>query len=118
MVVIEVKEKVVIEDGKKTGTISRIENRTTEQGYEYTDIYIKMNELDREIKYSAPTRLSEGTKLYALVSVFSNIEPGDKVDLDNVLIGQRVSFMTINKPSKTGKGIFAEIVEGSIKQIK
>jgi hypothetical protein len=40
---------------------------------------------------------------------------GKKVDPENELVGKKISFTSINRPSKKG-GEFAEIVPESIKQ--
>jgi len=108
---LEWKEPVEIEDGKHTGTITRVEFRS--DPYEYTDIYIKLDEADVELKYGCPTNLSENTKLgKLLIALGEKSEKGRKVRIDEVLKGKRVEFMTL-----VNKEGYARIVPDSIKAV-
>lgn len=106
------KEPIDIPEGKQSGEITRVEYRETP--FKYTDIYIKPDGLDIELKYGAPTTLSQNSKLGKLLEKFGDkYEKGKKSDPEKVLIGKQVTFMTINI-EKEGKE-YAEIVDGSIK---
>ena len=114
---LEWKERVEIADGNHTGEISRIEYR--HEPYEYTDIFIKLDDSDIELKYGCPTNLSEQSKLGVLLQAFgAEAKAGTKIDPEVALKGQKVSFMTITKPSKKDRDkSFSEIVADSIKPI-
>jgi hypothetical protein len=113
-------EKVkLIEEGKHTGTISKVEER--EEPFQYADIYIKLDEPAVEIKAGFPNRIKiddsgkPTTKLGKFL-VDMGVELKADADLDlNTLVGKKVQLMTINK--ETEKGTFANVVEGSIKPI-
>ncbi len=114
---LEWKESIQIPDGKKSGEITKIEYRT--DPYEYTDIFVKLDELDFEMKYGCPTILSENSKLGRVMQLFGEtFEKGKKSDPEKTLVGKKVELMTITKKSqKTGKD-YAEVVEDSIKPAK
>jgi len=110
---LEWKETIIIPDGNHTGTITKIEYRT--EPFEYTDVYVKLDDVDIEIKYGCPTVLSENSKLGRLLKAFgANYVAGTKIDPNTALIGQKVQLMTITKPGKDGKE-YAEVVTDSIK---
>jgi hypothetical protein len=112
---LEWKEPIQIPDGNQTGTIVKIAYRT--DPYEYTDIIVKLDSQDVEMKYGCPTVLSENSKLGRLLKVFGiEAKAGTKIDPEKVLINQKVQFMTITKPNKDGKE-FSEIVSDSLKPI-
>lgn len=112
---LEWKESIQIQDGSHTGTVSKVEFRT--EPYEYTDVYVKLEGLDVELKYSCPTNLSENSKLGRLLQSFGIAPtPKTKIDPEKVLVGQKVQFMTLTKKTKEGKE-FSEIVEDSVKPV-
>ena len=111
---LEVKKVINIEEGKHTGEVTKLEERT--EPYHYIDVYIKIDGEDFEIKYGAPATLSERSKLGRLVSQFTELNEGEKLDLDKTLIGQKVQFMTMNE-EKEGN-IYARVVEDSVKPLK
>lgn len=109
----EWKEPIKIPDGNHTGEVIRVEER--HEPFEYTDVVVKIDGFDFEIRYGCPTVLSENTKLGKLLQRFGiEATPGTKVDPELVLKGQRVQFMTIMKKGKDGKE-YAEIVADSLK---
>lgn len=108
------KESIQIPDGKHTGQIMRIESRT--EPYEYTDIIIKPDDQDVELKYGCPTVLSENSKLGTLMMAFGSMfEKGKEISISEYLVGKRVQFMTLTK-ARDGKN-FAEIVKDSVKPV-
>jgi hypothetical protein len=118
---LEVKKSITVDEGKHTGVISRIEQRNVDyQGdvITYIDVFISNvdGNKDLELKYGAPAAISERTKLGKLLSNFTKLEPGKKVDIEKILLNQKVQFMTINE--ETDRGTFARIVDGSLKPIK
>jgi len=115
MVELEWKESIQIQDGRHTGKITKIDYRT--DPYEYTDVFVLLDDVEIEIKYGCPTVLSENSKLGRMLKAFGQeFAKGKKVDPEEVLVGKLVQFMTIAK-SREGK-TFSEIVEDSIKPIQ
>lgn len=112
---IEITESIDVADGVHTGVVSRIEYRTTEQGYKYADIYIKEETTQLELKYGCPQTVSEKSKLGKLLFQFVPLPPKTKVDPDKVLIGKPVKFMTMKETTQQGK--FVRIVDGSVSPI-
>lgn len=113
MTKMKVKEPIVLEDGKHTGTIVRVEERT--EPYEYTDVVIKEDSKELELKYGCPTYLSTNSKLGRLLANFTKVEVDIEIDPAEVLKDKRVEFMTLRK--KTEKGEFTEIVADSVRPI-
>lgn len=109
----EWKEPMNIEDGKHSGEITKVEER--HDPYEYTDIFIKLDDVDVEMRYGCPTLLSENSKLGRLMQIFGvNAVPNTKTDPEAVLVGKRAVFMTLTKKNKEGKD-YSEIIVDSIK---
>ena len=105
-------EPVRVPEGKHTGVISKVEYRY--EPYEYTDIFIKLDEHDVEIKYGVPTKLSSQTRLGRLMIEFGcECKTGEKVNPAEVLTGKKVQFMTMLK-LKDGND-YAEIVRDSLR---
>jgi len=114
---LEFKEAIKLEEGKHEGKISKVENRIAgEEDYEYVDIFIDVKGKDVTLKYGCPANLSTNSRLGKLMALFTTLSKGDKYDPKDVLMGKAVSFMTMNKEKK--QGIFAEVVEGSIKPLE
>ena len=110
---IEMKEHKLLEDGKHEGTVEKIEYR--DEPYKYTDVFIKVDEESFDLKYGVPTSAGMEGKLAKLLGAFANIVPGEKYDPEKILVGKRVSFMTIQE--KRDGGTFVKIVDGSIKPV-
>lgn len=108
---IEVKEGIHLEDGKHTGKITRVEYR--EEPYRYTDIYIEEKLTTLELKFGCPTSKSINSKLMKLLSKFTEIKSGMKVNPETVLHNREVEFMTLQE--QTEKGTFTRIVDNSVK---
>lgn len=107
-------EPIKISDGRHIGTITRVEYK--DKPYEYTEVFIEIDERSIEIKYGCPTILSENSKLgKLLIAMGEKYEPKTKSNPEKVLIGKRIEFMTLNKKSKKDGKEYAEIVEDSIK---
>lgn len=107
------KKSIDIPDGTHTGEIVDIFMRY--EPYEYTDIVIKLDGFDFDLKYGCPSILSENSKLGKLMLAFGETFEVDKeVDIDATLMHKRVSFMVLKQKGKDGKE-YSNIVEGSIK---
>lgn len=108
-----VKEVKGIPEGLHKGVIDRIESRdvilNNGETASYVDVCIK-TEGDVIIRYGSPKTLSEKSKLGKLVSKFTDLKAGKTIDVEGVLVGKKVSFVTFN----TENG-FARISEGSLK---
>ena len=109
----EMKKPIEVADGLHLGTISKVEYRT--EPYSYTDVFIKLDGEEVELKYGSPSNVGTNTKLGKLLLAFEPVEVGTKVDPEKILIGRRVSFQTLNETN--AKGTFARIIEGSIKPV-
>lgn len=109
-------EPVKIPDGNHSGEITRIQYRF--EPYEYTDVCVKidMENAKIELKYGCPSILTENSKLgKLLIAMGAKFEKGKKEDPEKVLVGKRVTFMTLTKKSKKDKTKeYSEIVEDSI----
>lgn len=111
------KESINIPDGSHSGEITKIEERT--EPYEYTDIFVRLDEHDVEIKYGCPSVLTPNSKLGLLLVAFGMQPVKEQTitteQLKEVFIGRKVELMTIKRKSKDGNKEFSEIVEGSLK---
>ena len=107
-----IKTPNVLEDGMHVGTITRVVPRTTPQNYKYIDIFVKPDNTESEIPYSTPDNVSVNSKLGKVFEQVQKLIPGEEFD-DILLIGKKVSFMTIQE--KTDKGIFSRILDNTLK---
>ena len=108
-------DPVRVPEGKHAGVISKVEYRY--EPYEYTDIFVKIDNYDMEIKYGVPTKLSPQTRLGKLMLEFGEkCELGKKINPQEILVGKKVQFMTIIKGNRDGLE-YAEIVEDSLKPL-
>ena len=110
---LELKEGVKLNDGRHNGLILRVEY--VHSPYEYTEVYIRPENADFELRYGCPSVLSQNSKLYKLISQFKKIDIGQKADPEKILVGKNVSFLTQMKD--TPKGTFVTIVDDSIKPL-
>lgn len=114
---IEMKKAKKLDDGIHHGEIVSIKYDT--EPYEYTRICVKTDSNDMELEYSAPTNLSENSKLMRVLKAFGvEFVAEKKIDPETILKGQKVQFQVINKPSKKDGNIYSEIVEDSLKPTK
>lgn len=111
---LKVKKTAEIEEGKHTGTITKITRRL--EPYDYTDTHIQMDGSDIVLKYGCPTNVTLKSKLGRLLSNFTNLVEDDIVDPEKLMLNQKVSFLTKNEEKENGT--FAKVVEDSIKPIK
>jgi len=114
---LEMKQAKKIPDGIHAGTIIKVSYDT--EPYKYTRVIIKPDDSEIELDYSCPTNLTENSKLMRLMLAFGvQFVPDKKIDVETVLMNQKVQFQTITKPSKKDvTKIYSEIVEGSLKPI-
>jgi len=114
---LEVEDRVEIPDGKKSGKVTKVEERT--EPYHYIDIYVSCEGHDvPELKFGAPAKITKSTKLGRTLSNFVNLRDviGQKVDLEEILVGERVQYMTMQE--ETEQGTFTKIVEDSLKPVE
>ena len=111
---LEVKKAIEIEEGKHQGEITKITRRL--EPYDYVDVYIKMEDSDIELKYGCPTNLSPKSKLGRLVSQFKELKEGEKIEIEQTLVGKKVQFMTLNETKESGT--FAKVVDDSVKPLE
>jgi|GEM_PF-3348479 len=115
---IEVKTPAIVAEGQHIGVITRVEYRT--EPYKYADVFVETKDKEGnivELKYGCPTNISTVTKLGKLLKLFgSELKVKSKIDPEKVLIGKKVTFMTLNKV--TDRGTFSRIVEDSLKPLE
>ena len=120
---LEVKETLDIEEGKHTGEIVDVQQRKVEskdgkETFDYIDLILSIDAYDKvTLKQSVPANLSAKSKLGQLVERFGgNLDSGSKIDIVSVFKGKKVDYMTMNED--TGRGVFARVVDGSLKPKK
>ena len=115
----QISEKIEIPQGKHTGVIAKIENRTTP--YNYTDIFIKVDGLDATLKVGYPTILQvtadkkPASKL-ASVLVRLGLDINKEVDLEKA-VGLKVEFVSFDKISEKNGNTYATIAPESVKKL-
>lgn len=116
------RESVNIEEGKHKGQITRVVlDRRGKKGeeFEYIDIFVQPADAKTELKYSCPADLTVNTKLGKTLMNFGvtveQIESGEEIDVEKLLVGKKVQFLTQNE--ETPRGTFARIVDGSLKPL-
>jgi hypothetical protein len=118
------RESVSIEEGKHTGKIVRLEKRENKE-FVYLDVHVSVDGLQRKdgslmtIKYGCPYDLTANTKLGKLLMNFgvskSKIESGEGINIaDSLKKGTKVQYLVQNEEGDKG-GIFARIIDGSLK---
>ncbi|MBR9701828.1 hypothetical protein GOV13_02810 [Candidatus Pacearchaeota archaeon] len=115
----EAKPQIQIDDGLHYGVIKTIEERPVEgKDYTYLDLYLEVEKegepLELKVGFALPNKgvgLNEKQDLGKLViRVTGNpIEPGKDYDLDQILVGKRVQFVTL-----TGEK-YVEVTKESVK---
>jgi len=115
---IEVKSPMNVAEGQHIGVITRIEYRN--EPYKYTDSFIETKDAEGnvvELKYGCPTSITAVTKLGKLLKTFgAELKVKSKIDPEKILVGKKVTFMTLNKV--TEKGTFSRIVDESLKPME
>ncbi|MEA1877252.1 MAG: hypothetical protein U9N86_10345 [Bacteroidota bacterium] len=111
----EVKAIMKIEDGLHKGAITGVEERT--EPYNYLDVVIEFEE-GKQIKAGYPDFLSTESKLGCLLARFGGdvSTPGSFIDPEEILIGKKCQFMTLNKAK--GDKTYANVVPESLKPCK
>ena len=114
---IEVKEIIDIPEGIHAGEITKIERKIVgDQSYDYTDVYIQLEDIDVEMKTGFPTNISELSKLGMFLKImgmkFEDEEYLSFKEIQKFLMGKKLQFQTFN--SETG---FARIIPETIKKI-
>jgi hypothetical protein len=110
-----------IEDGLHKGKIKLIEERQVDgKDYSYLDVYVQLEEKELELKVGYPLpkdgeTMNDKQALGKLVQRFTGetIEKGKEYDLDKVLTGKAVQFITMQNE----KG-YTEISKDSLKPLK
>ena len=112
---IEEPKKSVVPDGLHNGTIIKIEDKIRgEKKYAYTDITIKPDDAEVELRIGFPSNVSINTSLGKLLKKFGvKLEVGAKINPETILKGQRIQFQTTTDESKG----FSRIIKGTIKPL-
>jgi hypothetical protein len=106
-------KSISIPDGVHFGEITKVEH-VENKGYKYTEIYIEEFDTELELKCGVPTAITENTALGMILQNFGAVIKEERdYDVEELLKGKQVQFMTITE--KTPKGKFAKIISDSIK---
>ena len=120
----KVTKSVKLDEGRKTGTIVRVEFR--DDPYSYTDIFVavdgwKFEDKLGELKYGIATNFSLNSQLVQLMSQFGRTLKEDEEvtedDVRQVFVGKKVTFVTFNEQSKKDNREYSRIVSGSFKPV-
>jgi hypothetical protein len=110
----KVKETSSLADGNHAGIITKTEQvERGEQKFKYIDIHIQPDDAEFEIKYSCPapkTNLNPKSKIGKLLQKFVELKEDTEIDIQEILDGERITFMTMNDNG------YSNVVEGSIKK--
>ncbi|MCK5609468.1 hypothetical protein KAR91_46775 [Candidatus Pacearchaeota archaeon] len=112
--ILKAKKTIDINNGKKTGKITKFTWRS--KPYDYIDIHINFkNENDIiEIRAGFPAIISYNTKLGQLLLRFGkDFHENEDIDIEAILMGQIVIFDTFTEIND--KGSFAKVKVDSIK---
>ena len=113
----EVKTTNVLEEGQHEGIITAVEERITEQKYEYIDVHIKSK--DTKTKTSFSDYLSNNSALGQLLIRFGHdLEEGGKIEIDKCLIGKKCVFSVINNSNKKDGKTYANILNETLRPVK
>jgi hypothetical protein len=111
------RKQKIIEAGLHAGTIVKVERRC--EPFDYTDIFVQIENSELIVKWDAPSDISykendePSTKLAKFLHDLGITVQMDKdIDLEELLIGKKLNFMTKNETN--AKGVFAKIVDGTI----
>ena len=108
---IEVKPVMKLEQGAYKGVITKMEQRTTPEKYEYLNIHIEVDK-DRWINASYPANISEKSNLGLLLLRFGiDLVVGEELDIEKLLIGKKVSFLVKED------GEFSKVVHDTLKPV-
>lgn len=113
-----VKKVVVIPDGAHIATIKGLEVRKTEDYGDYVDVKMKLSDVkEAEISVGYPLNVSIKSDLgKMLMATGYNITKhiDEEIDLDKILIGKVVSFVTYTEKDDNGIPTFAKVSKASI----
>jgi len=114
---LEVEEQLTVPNGEKEGEITKVEERT--EPYHYIDVYVTCEGHDiPELRAGFPAKINPNTKLGRTLDNFLDLEEvmGQKVDLEEILQGKKVSYLTMTEEKDDGRK-FVKVVGGSLKPI-
>lgn len=125
-----------IEEGKHEGTIQELKVRDVPyqgQTLQYLDIYVSIEDMDKKdnfiyeytdedgspqvmrLKTGTSTTISPKSKLGLILQQLGEYPEGKEKFNVLDLVGTRISYMTTNK--ETEKGVFAEILQNTMKKV-
>ena len=110
----EVEESVKLDEGTHEGVITGIEYRNVP--YKYVDLIIECGGV--KVKASYPRFVAADSRLGLLFARFGfPVAVGGKLS-DEVLVGRRVSFMSVNKVSKKNGKEYPEVLPDTVKPLQ
>lgn len=108
-----VKESLKLDEGKHEGVVVRLEYR--ESPYKYTDVIIECNRV--ELKAGYPSFIAVDSKLGLLLQRFGvELKAGSSVK-DDVLVGRKCSFLTVNEASKKDGKTYARVLQDTVRPL-
>jgi len=114
---IKVEASMKVEDGKHTGRIIELEQRT--EPYSYLDLKIEIDKTEgRTLKVGYPAKITPESKLGILLANFGAdvSTPGTIINPEKYLKGKSCMLMTMTKPGKNGKE-YSNIIPESVKPL-
>ena len=107
------KEVVSLADGSHEGVITKVLYRT--EPYEYTDVFISTEGGSVELKAGFPTVLSNKSSFGQLLTRMGvTLVPNMTYNPETLLIGKKVSFITMTKKGRDGND-YSNIINDSVK---
>lgn len=111
---IQVKKSIIIMDGEHEGVITNVRYRQKPFAYVDVEIELKQGEDIVELKAGYPQVISKNSQLgYLLVRFGEELNEGQEIDPDRVLIGKKCKFKTMTQENNKGK--FARIIPDSVR---
>jgi len=110
---VEEAKKTMIPDGVHKGVITKVESvERGEKKYPYTEITVKADDAEMDLRVSFPSTVSTSTSLGKLLEMFGvKLEVGSKINPETILKGKRIAFQTTTDEKKGYSRIMKETVK-------
>ena len=112
---LEVIEPKRLEEGKHIGVIIGISHKKVNDKYDYAEIHIDTKGSHNKVGYPINGMKTSRENMFGqLLQLFGiELRTGKKVDVDKVLVGQKVTFL-VKHETKNGK-TYSNIIADSLK---
>lgn len=109
---LEVKMPANVPDGVHSGKITEVQTTTIKnkkgETIPFLNVFIETNGI--KLKYGCSQSLTPNSKLGKLISKFTTLVSGEKIDVNKILVDKNIMFQTT-----TNERGYSEIVVGSVK---